>query len=97
MFTTTLLAIDPDELDRRLTDAVARALAAYTPPRLPDPGTGPEYLSRNETAALLHLSLVTLRELERRGELVPVRISRRVLYRRSDVTAALDRSRRGKR
>ena len=45
------------------------------------------FLSREETARMLHVSKPTLRNWEKLGILVPRRISRRVLYRRQDVLA----------
>jgi hypothetical protein len=98
MQTTTYLAIAPDELHRIVSTAVAEALAAQTPPpALPSPDAD-HMLTREEVCRMLHLSRVTLRNLELRGELIPKRIARRVLYRKADVLAALDRrTGRGKR
>jgi excisionase family DNA binding protein len=50
------------------------------------------FLTRTEAAQLLRVGLVTLRNLETRGELKPLRISRRVLFRKSELLDALHRS-----
>jgi excisionase family DNA binding protein len=47
------------------------------------------YLSRVEAAELLHISLQTLNNRTKAGELVAYRIGTRVLYKRSELTAAL--------
>ena len=89
-----LLPLTADDLRHLVSDAVGEALdrrKADEPPlqqpALPSPD---DYLSRDEVRRMLRLSYPTLRNLELRGELVPVRIARRVLYRRADVEAALN-------
>jgi len=47
------------------------------------------YLSRKEAAQFLHISLQTLNEKMRGGELVGYRFGARVLYKRADLEAAL--------
>ncbi len=88
-----LLPITPDQLRTTVREAVGEALGDRLPREEPESGTndGGILLSVKETAELLHVSRVTLREMEKRGELLPVRIGRRVLYRRSDIDAALSR------
>ena len=86
-----LLPVTPDELRQTVREAVGDALRDFTPQSKGKDSKQPEdpLLSVMETADLLHVSRVTLREMEKRGELKPVRIGRRVLYRRSDIDAAL--------
>ena len=86
-----LLPVTPDELRQTVREAVGDALRDITPQSKGKDPKQPEdaLLSVVETADLLHVSRVTLREMEKRGELEPVRICRRVLYRRSDIDAAL--------
>lgn len=85
-----LLSITADDLRHIVSTAVAEALdkrpvpPAAAPQPLPD-----DYLSRDEVCSMLRLTYPTLRNLEIRGELMPVRIARRVLYRRRDVEGAL--------
>ncbi|MEO6045928.1 MAG: helix-turn-helix domain-containing protein [Candidatus Kapaibacterium sp.] len=52
---------------------------------------GNELLTRKEAAELLHVTVLTLRNWEQRNILHPRRISRRVLYMKADVLAALAR------
>jgi len=49
-----------------------------------------KYLSRSETAKLLHVTLVTLNNWEKKNILVPSRIGRRVLYKETKVLERLD-------
>ena len=91
MQTTTYLAVDPADLRQIVAAAVSEALAAHTPPTPPAPGDADQMLTCTEVADMLHLSLVTLRELERRRELTLLGIARRVLYQKGDVMATLDR------
>ena len=73
-------------ISRAVTEALeARQQAAPQPAKEPEEGL----LSRKETAALLRVSLLTLHNWEAKGILRPRRISRRVLYLKSDVHAAL--------
>jgi isopropylmalate/homocitrate/citramalate synthase len=49
-----------------------------------------KYLSRSETAKLLHVTEVTLNNWEKKNILVPSRIGRRVLYKEAEVLERLD-------
>ena len=49
-----------------------------------------KYLSRSETAKLLHVTVVTLNNWEKKNILVPKRISRRVLNKEAEVLERLD-------
>ena len=49
-----------------------------------------KYLKRSETAKLLHVTLVTLNNWEKKNILVPSRIGRRVLYKEAEVLERLD-------
>jgi hypothetical protein len=89
MDNVVLLSITTDDLRELITGAVTQALQFQTPtPATPSPQPD-EYLSRDEARRLLHLSLPTLRNLEKRGVLVPSRIARRVLYSRADIARVL--------
>lgn len=52
----------------------------------------PEYLTVNETAALLKVSPFTIREWTKAGKLIKYRISSRIRYKYSEVLAALHRT-----
>ena len=49
-----------------------------------------KYLSRSETAELLHVTEVTLNNWEKKNILIPKRIGGRVLYKETDVLSRLD-------
>ena len=49
-----------------------------------------KYLSRSETAKLLHVTEVTLNNWEKKNILVPRRKGRRVLYKEAEVLERLD-------
>ncbi|MEO5931633.1 MAG: helix-turn-helix domain-containing protein [Candidatus Kapaibacterium sp.] len=91
MDTVGFLSLSLAELRDLIFCTVGDALDArqkITPPR-PADVAGEELLTRKETAELLHVSVLTLRNWERRNILRPRRISRRVLYVKSDVVTAL--------
>ncbi|MEP7218365.1 MAG: helix-turn-helix domain-containing protein [Bacteroidota bacterium] len=91
-----LLSISATELQRLIVTAIHEALDAKLMPTVPPPSiteNNPEYLTRKETATLLHVTVLTLRKWEKRGVLRPQRISRRVLYPKADVLAVLNQSR----
>lgn len=88
-----ILPISVEELG----EIIHRSLNAALDERLPShddpsPDTAIDYLSREETAKLLHVCFETLRKYEKAGTLLPCRIGRRVLYRKEDVQAALQRN-----
>ncbi len=75
-----------DIIDTSVRKSVADALTNLPAPSAEERD---DLLSRKETGRLLRVSPVTLNVWEKRGVLTPVRIGRRVLYRRSDVDKAL--------
>lgn len=96
-----LLQISPEELSEIVRRNMAAVLEERIPPNLNERISTVEeritaaatnrddYLTRKETAQMLHLTLATLHDMEKRRELLPVRIGRRVLYRRGDIEKAL--------
>jgi hypothetical protein len=85
-----LLSITAEDLRHLITTSVVEALGQQPPAPIAAPIPQPDdYLSRDDVKRMLRLSYPTLRNLEIRGELMPVRIARRVLYRRRDVEGAL--------
>jgi hypothetical protein len=93
METISFLSLTIDELRDLIYRTVGEALEASKKNSQPPPvePAGNELLTRREAAALLHVSVLTLRNWERRNILLPQRISRRVLYMKADVLAALTR------
>ena len=84
-----VLQVSADDL-RSIVGEVMRsereAMARETAERKEAPA-----LSRKEAAELLHCSLKTLYTLDVTGELKPVRLGARVLYRQCDIDAFLSR------
>ncbi len=75
---------------------LAAAIAAILAPsykeateRQPEPIKGKEYLTRKETADILNVSLPTLNEYTKRSLVTGYRFGARVLYKQSDIEAAL--------
>ena len=50
---------------------------------------GENYLTRKELSQLLKVSLVTLHNWQKSGELIPYKIGKRILYKKSDVEGKL--------
>ena len=84
-----VIELTPDDLQELIRQGVANALGNSSQThRLPQDATN-DWLTREETANLLHVSFPTLRRYEKQKILVPRRIGRRVLYSRKDVEAKL--------
>ncbi|MDB5034025.1 MAG: DNA-binding protein [Chlorobi bacterium] len=93
MDTIGFLSLSIDELRDLIYRTVGDALDASkknSPP--PAEPAGNELLTRKEAAEMLHVSVLTLSNWERRNILHPRRISRRVLYMKADLLAALARA-----
>lgn len=80
----------PDELTEIIRLAVTEAITAFTPTPT-QPPTEPRYLSRKEVSARLGVTLTTLWERTRKGEITAHKFGSRVLYRPEDVEAALNK------
>lgn len=93
METIGFLSITINELRELVYKTVSDVLdaRAKNPQPAPSDEHDEELLTRKEVAALLHVTVLTLRNWERRGVLRPRRISRRVLYVRSEVLGTLKR------
>ena len=85
-----LSPIAPDELSRMIATAVRSELDARTQPVQPPTE---ELLTRQQAAALLGVTLPTLRDYTRRGYLTGYRIGTRVRYKRNEVLDGLSRMR----
>jgi excisionase family DNA binding protein len=77
--------IDHEALRALIGDVVSEKLESFEP----KPETKDRYLTRKEVAAELRISLPTLNELTKKEKLKAYRIGGRVLYRESEVSAAL--------
>jgi ribosomal protein L24 len=88
MQSISLLSVTPEELRSLIVEAVSSVMENHQTP--PSPREENEaYLTREQTAAALHVSKLTLRNHEKRGILKPHRIGRRVLYSRTEIDAVL--------
>lgn len=88
-----LLPVSPEELASLIRANVRAELDARFPD---DPTAGnsekenpDDLLTVEETMAFLDVARVTLNDWEKKGILSPVRLGRRVYYRRGDIYAAL--------
>lgn len=75
------------ELKQMITDAVDKALDTKFEPlrkQFED-----RLITTNEAAEKLGVTRMTLHNLEKRGELIPVRVGGKVQYRESDITVYL--------
>lgn len=88
----TMLPVTADDLRAMIRLAVVEALDEKLG-KATQKSSDETYISRDDAAAILQVSLPTLRNYARRGILKPRRIGRRVLYARRDIDAALMRGR----
>lgn len=77
-----------DQLSEMIRESLRDELQQLRPIQ---PKTDTKYLTRHETARRLHISLVTLTDWVNRGKICAHKIGGRVLFRDSDVEAALNR------
>jgi excisionase family DNA binding protein len=77
-----------DQLSEMIRESLRDELQQLRPVQ---PKTDTKYLTRHETARRLHISLVTLTDWVNRGKICAHKIGGRVLFRDSDVEAALNR------
>lgn len=77
-----------DQLSEMIRESLRDELQQLHPVH---PKTDTKYLTRRETARRLRISLVTLTDWVNRGKICAHKIGGRVLFRGSDVEAALNR------
>lgn len=77
-----------DQLSEMIRESLRDELQQLRPVQ---PKTDAKYLTRHETAHRLRISLVTLTDWVNRGKICAHKIGGRVLFRDSDVEAALNR------
>ena len=77
-----------DQLSEMIRESLRDELKSL---RTAHPKTDTKYLTRRETARRLRISLVTLTDWVNRGKICAHKIGGRVLFRDSDVEAALNR------
>ncbi|WP_299220835.1 helix-turn-helix domain-containing protein [uncultured Alistipes sp.] len=75
----------------QLSEMIRESLRDELQQLRPVPKTDTKYLTRHETARHLRISLVTLTDWVNRGKIRAHKIGGRVLFRDSDVEAALNR------
>lgn len=83
-----IFTLPVNELAAAIAELLAPSLKEVKD-RQPEPQKGKEYLTRKETADILNVSLPTLNEYTKRSILIGYRFGARVLYKQSDIEAAL--------
>lgn len=73
-----------DELKKIITETIKESLPKAEPQQIKE-----KHLTRQETAKELRISLVTLNEYSKKGILQSYQVGGRVLYKQSEVEAAL--------
>ena len=81
-----LSGLTADQLSEMIRESLRDELQQFRPAR---PKSETKYLTRQETARRLRISLVTLTDWVNRGKICAHKIGGRVLFRDSDVEAAL--------
>ena len=82
-----LSGLTADQLSEMIRESLRDELQQFRPAR---PKSATKYLTRQETAHRLRISLVTLTDWVNRGKICAHKIGGRVLFRDSDVEAALN-------
>lgn len=82
-----LSGLTADQLSEMIRESLRDELQQFRPAR---PKSETKYLTRQETACRLRISLVTLTDWVNRGKICAHKIGGRVLFRDSDVEAALN-------
>lgn len=82
-----LSGLTADQLSEMIRESLRDELQLFRPAR---PKSETKYLTRQETARRLRISLVTLTDWVNRGKICAHKIGGRVLFRDSDVEAALN-------
>ncbi len=82
-----LSGLTADQLSEMIRESLRDELQQF---RLARPKSETKYLTRQETARRLRISLVTLTDWVNRGKICAHKIGGRVLFRDSDVEAALN-------
>ena len=82
-----LNGLTADQLSEMIRESLRDELQQLRPLR---PKSDARYLTRQETARRLRISLVTLTDWVNRGKICAHKIGGRVLFRESDVEAALN-------
>ena len=82
-----LSGLTADQLSEMIRESLRDELQQFCPAR---PKSETKYLTRQETAHRLRISLVTLTDWVNRGKICAHKIGGRVLFRDSDVEAALN-------
>jgi excisionase family DNA binding protein len=84
---TQVIGISPDELKESILTDVRAELKSLS--QNFQPITPPEYLTRQEVATILKVSLVTLSDWNKKGILKPYRLGNLIRYKRTEIDQAL--------
>ena len=92
------VVISKEDFDAIVADAVLARLssssqleAARGKTLMPQENVESEYLTREETAAMLHVTFQTLYNWAKGKYLVPCKVGKRVLYKRAEVLAVIEK------
>lgn len=81
---TNIIMLNPEELKAIIIDAIKPLISSQKNIENED-----SFITRKETADLLHISLTTLDTYTKQGLLVRYKVGHRVLYKKSEITASL--------
>ncbi len=82
-----LITIPIDQFETRQKELIREVLAEQPTPEPTSPES-PDYLTRKETAKLLRISLPTLHEWTKSGDLKSYRIAGKIRYKTAEIEAA---------
>ena len=82
-----LITLSVEDLQYRIKNSVAEVLQDKLPQQTTEDGDS--YLTRQQVAKQLHLSLTTLDTYTKEGLLTSYKIGHRVLYKKSDLDSSL--------
>lgn len=88
--TFTLKIELPKEVINKLETVIINAVTRTLTEHIEKIKAEPKMLTRKEAAALLRITLPTLRVYELQGRLLPKRAGRRVLYTKRDIEAFIE-------
>lgn len=84
-----LSSIPLSQLEDCIGKIIEQKLQAYLPEQVNIP-TSKRYATREQVSKLLHISLPTLNQLTKDGELIAYRIGNRVLYDLAEIDSSLN-------
>jgi excisionase family DNA binding protein len=87
---TNIIMLQKDDLKEVLAEVLKEVLDGRTSEQK-SPDAIPEYYTRDEACARLHITFTTLWRMEKKGAIHAYKVGRRCLYAKNDVDALIDR------